>query len=143
MALGLLFAKNPPKIKFNYSLLGLFISLVVFITEVNLLNHFNWIREHDVYLFLVPTTFFLFNTVINIKLDNKKIFGTLRKISSLVFYCHLIVNFFVHQFLAIIGLDNINSLISYLFVILASVICSIIIIKLSQTKRFAFLKKLY
>lgn len=141
MGIGMLFAFKPIRIKFKLSVVLFAFSFILFLAETVILQSLGWIREPDIYVFLVPTVFFLFYIVIHIELKQHKIYRYLREQSTLIFYLHLFVSSVLNLLLPIVGLEITNSLIQYSVVIVATVIVSHIIILLSR--KFLWLKKVY
>ncbi len=122
-------------------ILGLFVGLML---EVMLGSFYGFNGKSDVYIFLVPLTFYVFCYARNLRLPDSPIWIYLRKQSMYIFYIHA-------WFLSLAGIflgngkyavANIGTLGRFLVVILLSFIFGHIIIKLSQKEKFSFLKYL-
>lgn len=57
--------------------------------ETVVVRHFNLAKQQDMYLFLIPVTFFLFDFVLHMDIKERKIYRTLRTLSVLIFYTHV------------------------------------------------------
>lgn len=122
---------------------GFVISMLLMFGETVILKYFNFVRARDMYLFLVPATIFLFCIVYNLHLKDNKIYQYLRILSSLIFYMHLWIFKIVNYILKKLNVDFENSMLCFMFTIIIIIICSVIMIKLSNTHRFKWMKKLY
>ena len=117
------------------------VSFALFIAETFVLQNLGWIREPDIYVFLVPTVFFMFCTVSNIELKERKIYRYLREQSTLIFFLHLWVSAVLNLVLEKAGFELNNSALNYVVVVVATILISHIIIILSR--KFKWIKKLY
>lgn len=111
--------------------------------EVAILAYCNWIREYDMYLFLVPSSFFLFFFVSHIEVKPHRIYRFMRISSSLVYFSHLWVNLLVGKAYAFAGIDASRTSLQFITSLVVSIIVSYLIITLSKYKYFGWLKKLY
>jgi len=124
-------------------LAGFVISMTLMFGEVVILKYFDFVRARDMYLFLVPATIFLFGTVYNLHLKDNKVYPYLRILSSLIFYMHLWIFRIVNHLLTKLNINFKDTMLCFVFTVLITIICSIIIIKLSDIHKFKWLKKLY
>lgn len=111
--------------------------------EAVILKYFNFVRAKDMYLFLVPATIFLFCIVYNMHLKDSKIYQYLRILSSLIFYMHLWIFKIVNYILRRLNIDFKDTMLYFVLTVIITIICSIIIIKLSEIHKFKWLKRLY
>lgn len=143
VSIGMCFAFFNIKIEKKKALIYFIISMVLMFFEVFILEYFHYIRGKDMYLFLIPATFFFFCFVIQVELPNSPLFKTLRILSSLIFYSHLWVNTIVSKALKIIYEPLTETCLHFVLTIIITIIVSLIIIKSSKTQRFKWLKILY
>ena len=115
-------------------------SMLLMIAEVSLLESRGAPREHDMYLFLVPAAFFLFCLIREIRLPDQARYPLLRKMSALMFYTHLWVNWAVRRLMLRLGVSMVNSPVRFLLVLGITLVLSWGICALSGRKRFSFLK---
>lgn len=134
VAIGMLMAYKPVCIKFRSALIGFFISMILLLTETIIVRYLGWNREQDMYIMLVPSTFFLFYLVSHIELKENAIYINLRFMSNLIYYMHLLIRNVMWIFL---GYD------SFMLTTIVLIICSIIIIKASNINKFRWLRKIY
>lgn len=136
--IGYYFATNEKVITKKKNILMIIIFLILLIFECYILKHLNFARAHDMYLTLIPLSFYVFNYFKDIKLDNKKIYIYMRKISSLVYFIHM----WIAAILKLLLRNVLNDwyIVFYLTVII-SIFLSLLIIKLS--KKYTWLKYLY
>lgn len=140
VCIGMLFAFYEFNISKKKALLGFIISMFL---EAVLLKYFGFVKKTDIYLFLVPAAFFAFAFISQVKLKDSPIYKTLRILSSLIYYSHIWVKIVVGKMLKIIYEPLSESCLVFLFTLIISVIGSFVVIKLSEVKKFHFLKKLY
>lgn len=168
VSFGYLFAKKEIDISRKKASILLAVSIVLYIAEVIVVKYFGWGLEEDMYLMLVPLIFFLFYLLISketetnnheslsekenlngLLIKEKKILGLkvdnvlLRNISTLVFYIHLFVFALYKDIVKITGGIFSENESIYVQVTIISIIASFLIIRLSETKYFKWLKKIY
>lgn len=143
VGLGMLFAFDKVNMTRKQALIGFVVSMTLMFIEVFSLEYFNFIREYDKYLFLVPATFFMFSIIRDIKLPDHKIYKNLRILSSLVFFIHPWIQEIVKKVLSMISEGLETTCLSFVVTLVMTIICSIITIKASNTTRFKWLKNLY
>ena len=124
--------------------IGFILSAGGLLAEILLLRKLGWSRATDIYLFQAPATVFFFLCLKNMSNLSGKNYRQLRKISGLLYYIHPLVGFLIE-----IGLEVVNPgfvLSRPLFfglILVFSMLISACLLKLSESKRGAFLKKLY
>lgn len=148
VSIGMLFAYVPIKMKEKYAVGGFIISMILLLGEVWMLKYFDMPKESNMYVFLVPAVFFLFYIATHIKLKNEEFCSALRVLSILMFYSHMFVYCFIDHtigFALNTGMPSAidNSLVRYCSTVLLTLALSYAIYKLSQTKRFNWLKWIY
>lgn len=134
VGIGMLIAYKPICMKFRSALIGFFISMILLFAETITVRYLGWNREQDMYVMLVPSTFFLFYFVSHLELKEREVYINLRFMSNLIYYVHLLIRDII---LILFGLNN------FILTVIVIIICSMIIIKLSNTKKFGWLKKVY
>lgn len=67
----------------------------------------------------------------------------LRNLSSLIFFIHLWVKWFIVKLFSIIGFEIDKTCLLFILTVVASVVISYMIYTMSNYKRFNILKKLY
>ena len=67
-------------------------SVPVLFAEVWLLHHFDIPQEHNMYVSLLPSVYFLFTFAASLPLQDRPIYGRLRTAGVLIYYLHLLVN---------------------------------------------------
>lgn len=143
VSIGMYFAFFNVKIKKKKALIGFAVSMIIMFGEVFILQHNHYIRGYDMYFFLVPATLFLFSFIQQVELPESPIFKTLRMLSSLIFYSHLWVESIVSGVLRIIYEPSLKTCLPFLLTLFITIICSLVIIKLSAFSKFRWLKSLY
>ena len=120
------------------------ISYLLMFFEALFVKYFNFVRAHDMYIFLVPTTFFMFYIAKNIKLKDNKVYLILRQLSSLIFYMHLWVSFVISKvFLLLFEINIGETSFKFIITLCVTIICGLAVIKLSKHKYFHWLRYLY
>ena len=144
VSMGMCFSYYGNKLAKSKALLGLLVSITLLGIEVFLLNYFKIeIRGNDMFLFLVPSAYFLFSYVEQINLKDNQVYKTLRVLSSLVFYTHLWVAFIFSKLVNVLN-ENLNkTCLKFICISAISLAISYIIYKLSLNDKYKFLQKLY
>ena len=143
VSLGMCFAFYNFNFNKNKASIGFIISMFFLLIETLSLHHFGYVRAYDLYLFLVPSVIFMFYISLNINLTNRLIYKTLRILSTLIFLSHLLINAIVYEILKIIYEPFTESWVQFLLTLMLSIIMSYTIIRISEYKRFIWLKYLY
>lgn len=143
VSIGMCFAFYNISIGRTKALIGFCCSMSAMFLEVFILQYFAFIREYDMYLFLVPATFFLFGFIRQINLPDNPVFKTLRLLSSLIFYSHPWVLAVVSRTLRTIYEPLSESFLLFILTLTVTIICSLILIKLSEREKFRWIKMLY
>lgn len=143
IAIGMVFAYYDINICRVKSIVLFVISMLFMFAEVFLAMKYGYIREHDMFVFLVPSAFFMFSFVKQISLSDNKIYKVLRVMSSLMFYTHLWVSWVIGRVMKAIGINTHNSCARFLSVLIITLILSYIIYDLSNKEKFERLKKLF
>lgn len=143
--LGALFAQKRIVMNNAVSIIGLIFSLAMMISEVLLLKHFSLPKDYNMFISLLPATFFLFYLATHLNLQNKPIYSNLRIIGVLIFFMHTFVKFFVG--LAIDALKDSTgtdlSAFLFLIVIILTTLIAILIERLSKKEKLRWLRYLY
>lgn len=143
VTIGMCIAIFDIRLEKRKALWGVCISMVLLLLEVYTLEDFGFIREYDMFLFLIPATFFAFSLIKEIKLADRRIYRDLRILSSLIFYLHLWVGNIVGKFLSIISVPLADSCLKFVISLLVTISGAYVIMKLSNVSKLKWLKKLY
>lgn len=144
VGIGAQIAYNGFKIPFKKALLGMIISYVLLFCEAVFVLKMRFVREYDMYFFLVPAVYFTFGVVQNWRIpSSSSAFKTLRSLSSLVFFTHVLVLWGIRKIFSHIGLGTDEGFVLFASTALFSIALSYLIIKLSETRYFRWLKKIY
>ena len=143
IGIGMIFALKEIKIKTPIAIIGFFSSLLFLFIEICAVEYFEFSRANDMYLFLVPTAFFMFYLIKKIHIQNHKAYKLLRILSSLIFYLHIWVRTIVFYIFSYLGIDIGQSSLAFLLTLTITIIASLLIIKLSNLQGYGWLKKLY
>ena len=143
VSIGALFSQEKVKISKPASLIGFLVSLLLLFTEAFTLRHFNFIKNYDMYIFLVPTTFFAFSYVKQAELADSGKYKTLRKLSTLIYFMQLWVSPVAEVLLARINPAWGRSWLRFVLTLAITIILGLIVIALSEKKPFRWMKRLY
>lgn len=154
MSIGTVFAYKNVNLSRRKSLIGFFVSFILMIIETYFVKLNGLANEHESSLFLLPTSFFLFSLIVNIRIEGKKqIFKNLRILSSLIYFSHFWIRYFFQE-----GIYHTLSYQYFLYtfipygvfekwlfpiVLIISICLSLAVIWLSKKKGFRWLKHLY
>ena len=126
------------------TLIGLVVSFILMFIEAMGLKQLGFVRDANMYLFLVPVTWFMFGLIVNYRISSKStIFETLKALSSLMFYIHLWIKWFLNKFFIIIGVNVDKTCLLFILAVCVSIVASYVIYSVSNIERFNWLKKLY
>ncbi len=145
IGIGAFFAFSKPNLKNSIAAVGFVFSLAITLVETFAVDRFELARYHNIYLFLVPTAFFLFYLALNIKLPPFKHSEKMRTYSSLIYYIHMGVRFLMITVVEgmIIKDHKIHSLLRFAIVLAVSAALSAAIGKAEKHRGFGWLKKLH
>ena len=116
-------------------------SMLGFIAEFIFVSKMKWQLEYDMYLLLVPASYFLAKTVLLLNISvSRRAAANVRALSSLIYFTHMI---FVEAFSILTPYDNVNSLLAFFIVLIPTIGFSAAVIALSRTEKFKFLKNIY
>jgi hypothetical protein len=146
MGIGMYFAYKPIVMKYTTAIIGLVASIILFFAEVLMVNFLDFARVYDMYIGLIPVTFFLFYIALHTELEkHKAIYKHLRYYSSMIFYLHLLVAPLIKKVLNLLdvyvyanGIYPVYALTIFVIIILTECI-----IKLSEHPHLKWLKLLY
>lgn len=144
VVLGALFAYKPIKINMKKATAFFLLSVALLFAEV-MLSYFRFnTTEPDMWIMLLPSSFFLFYIVTHIELKDSGKYIAMRKMSSLIYFGHRLIIFGIMAIGETLHSEALSEgLLQWFIVTVLSVAVSYSIIKLSQKSRFKFLKKLY
>ena len=109
------------------ALMGFVVSMLCLFFEVFLLKYNEIPIEYNMYVFLLPATFFLFSFAASIELKDRFIYKHLRNIGMVIYFSHLLVNkltllavSFVDKYCSI-GMVRYQFVLSLLFTLLIAI----------------------
>lgn len=144
MSIGMLFAFKKIEIPKKLAVSGFFLFYFLMFIEVFAVKYFDSLRAYDMYVFLVPVSFLMFYIVKNTELKNRKIYPILRQLSTLIFLMHLWIEKLVSKFFEYCFDFELKATCwDFIITLIITIVTSLIIIRLSENRRFQWLKKLY
>lgn len=144
VSLGMLFAYLPIRMSTKKAIVGLLISMLLFLIESALVRHLGWGKEKDLYLMLAPSAFFAFYIISHVDVKGRDIYKVLRLMSSLIFYLHVLINNILSFCFSKFPYElKCMQFMKFNIVLIISCLLSYVIIKLSNIKKLGWLKLLY
>lgn len=137
IGMGVWFAKVKKILRFKWTVLGLLISSCLFVAEAVFVEYHELARNHDMYIFLVPTVFFGFYVVAHIDMKHSGIYAHLRKIGFIIYLIHI----WVDKVLMFYWGMRIHSMVRYIVVLIVSIIFAEVLVCCS--KKCKWLRSLY
>lgn len=134
ITLGYFIKNKDLKIKKSISLIGLMISIFLMIIEIYFMKNNNLPLDYNMYISIVPATFFLFNLVKDIQLKDNRVYPMLRNMSIIVFLIQFIFNgvfLFIISFLGKYELED-NQWLRFIFISISSIISAYLFIKIKN-----------
>lgn len=95
--MGMCIARCNIKVKPYIAVLGLSVSIALFVVEASCLQKTGMVREQDMYLMLLPTAFFLILFALSLTVRIDTVF--LRKMSINIYFVHMIFRFVYKTFI--------------------------------------------
>ena len=142
--MGALFSQHKIKLKLTTALSGFFLSMFFLLVEVFLLTYYEISIDHNMYIFLIPSVFFLFIIAYTLELKDHIIYRQLRKIGTLIYFSHV----FIYKIIMLIAEKmnihcNIDILPYHFFIsLLLTILLSVIVNWLSTKDNFRWLNLL-
>ncbi len=150
VGIGAMFAHRKVDIKKNVAICGFAISMILLLIEAFCVKYLGVLRGGDLYLFLLPATFFLFYCTSHIEVKESVFARKARTYSSLIYYTHDLINVSIVSVIVklvekITGTAEyeMHSLLRFGIVMVGAVVASYMIIWLQRFKCFKWLRKLY
>ena len=100
--MGATFSNRKIILRTRTALIGFVVSMLCLFAEVFLLKYNDIPIEYNMYVFLLPATFFLFSFAISIELKDRPIYKHLRNIGMIVYFSHLLVNTVISPALSVV-----------------------------------------
>lgn len=125
------------------SLCFLITSIIMMCIESSILHALDIRKDSNILLFAPPSAYFAFAFFKTLEFKDNKIYKNLRTMSSLIFYSHLWIYCIVEKMISLFGYNLNNTPIPFVITLTSSIIFSFVIVKLSDTKPFGWLKKIY
>ena len=141
VSLGMILSNKEIFISRKKSLFFLSASLFMLFIEVFILAYFDISKDRNILLFTIPSALYCFFFLKTIHLKDSKI--DIRKLSSLIFYTHLWVFIAVSGCLKVSGIHLRSTPLLFIIVLAVTILISIIVINISNKKKFHWLKSLY
>jgi len=140
---GMLFAFYDIKIPKKKAFICFIISTAFMLLEAFILEYLNFVRVQDMYLFLVPTTFFGFSFISQVKLPNCPLFKILRILSMLMYYSHFWVCKIIEKLLEMVNESLTKTYLLSILTLMVTIIGSSIVVHLSKYPKMKWLKIFY
>lgn len=142
LIMGLVFSKYRIKITTQMSIFVSLICLILLSLEVWLLKTSGNTSKFSYVLLTGFTVFFIFNSVIRIKLNHNAAYPLLRKMSSIIYFVHpMFIN--INGSILLHYFSNENSVVLFSSVLVSVLLFSVGLIKVSHTKHFNKVKSVY
>lgn len=144
VTIGVVIADHGFNISRKKALLGFVLSYIAMLIEVAFVTYFHLIKGYDMYICLVPLSYFMFGLIVNYRIpSDSDVFKLLRILSSLIFYIHLWIKWGLMKIFDFIGFDVEKTCLLFILTAIGSIVCSYVIIKLSNVKHFTWMRKIY
>lgn len=143
--LGALLAGQKRKISTPTAIAGVIGSVVLLFAEVWALDHFAIAKGHNMYLFLLPATYFLLSAACSVKLSHKPIYPKLRAMGVLIYLTHMFSNGIITPLLAPLRaqVGSLLILFRFILVLLLSLGFSALVVWLAGKEKWKWLRWLY
>lgn len=143
-SIGVFMAYRPIRISMAFAVVGFVISVSLLLLSFSI-SRIGESYDHNMYLSLIPTTFFLLYIATHLNLSSSTIYKKLRAVGVLIFFLHIMVYALIKNGIAVtnsaIGMDL--SAFTFLIVVIIVTTLAFFIEYLSHKNRFGFLRILY
>ena len=147
LLLGGVIEKKKVTMKPLHAFFGFSLSMLLLLCEAVLIKLYDLPKDVNMYIFLVPATFFLLVFSTNVQVKRGIIFRKLRNVSIIVYFSHI----FIHAWIIwgwkildrLFGINLNNSLMNYFLTVIIATILGLLIDYLSKKEKYSFLKYLY
>ena len=143
--MGAWFARTGFTMRTSRAILGLVPTLALMVAEAAILKSHGICRDYNMYLLLLPASFFFFALAASLRLKPRPIYDHLRSIGALNYYTHIMVGHLLgYLFTALLRLTGIDlEPHSYLVVTAVTMLIATGIYQLSRKEKFTWLQYLY
>lgn len=143
--IGIILSQKKIKIDLKLAYFLTFLSYSLLMLETTLIEKNLNPKDYNMYISIIPIVFFMLYMFLNVNMKDRPIYKKIRIISILIYFSH---RMFIYLSKEIIDLINIHHKINlsnyhFLFTIVLTLLFSILIEKLSRTKKLQILKYLY
>lgn len=143
VSLGMILSTENKLLSAKKALFLFLVSLLMMCTESMLLKTFNIAKDFNILLFAIPSTIFCFMFLESLNLKDRKIYKSLRVLSSLIFFGHLWVDNIVWKCLSLLNENLYYTPIRFIATLSLTIIIAWIVMNISERKMFHWLKKMY
>lgn len=144
VAIGICYAdkqKNAKRLTKEWLFVLLLISCLVYFAEYLFLRVHNYMGAYDLYLGLAPIIFFGFPFLVSFQCKNNT--RMIRSVSSLIYFFHVWIDYAMQRMCSLLNFDFANCILRFWIVLIITTIVSCLIVILSKTEKYKFLKYLY
>ena len=143
--LGASIAHSKKKLRPGVALIGFLGSMLCMFAEVFLLRRLDIPQDYNMYVFLVPSAFFLFSFARGLELKDRPIYKQLRTVGVLAYFVHLIVDKLVKFGLLYLGnaLGHSLGALQYIVTFLTTFAVAIGFARLANREKYRWLQFLY
>lgn len=136
--MGATFSNSKIILKTRTALIGFAASVLCLFAEAFLLEYNNIPIEYNMYISLLPATFFLFSFAASIELKDSSVYKHLRSIGTVIYFSHLFVSEFTLLAVSVVDKYFNNVLMRYQFILSLSftLLIALFLVWLSQKERF-------
>ena len=100
--MGATFSNRKMILRTRTALIGFAVSMLCLFTEVFLLKKNDIPIQYNMYVFLLPATFFLFSFAVGVELKDRSVYKHLRTIGMVIYFSHLLVNTFTSLAISVV-----------------------------------------
>ena len=145
LLIGAAFAVKKIKIKPVFAATGFFVSVAFLVAEAYTLECFGNCQDYNMFLSLLPATFFLFALAACVDLPHNDRYERMQVVGSLVYYMHMMVYIVVDLVLAVVMKFTGMNLFAWEFLatVLVSYLAAFIVWTISKRHQFAWMQYLY
>ena len=143
--MGVLFVYKPIRMNIPVAIIGFIVSILLLIVEAYFVKIRRTPLDNNMYISLLPATFFLFYIATHLKLKDRKIYSTLRAMGVIIFFIHLFVYRLIeYVFLIAKNYSGIDlSVFTLTSVITVSTVFAYFFVRLSNKEKYKLLRFLY
>lgn len=143
VSIGMFLAYYEVEFSANKARILFVISMLFLLLEAFFVHHHHLAKAYDMYFFLAPAVLFGFFCIMQIRLQDRPVYRTLRLLSMLIFYLHPWMIKIIQKILEHVLPSMAKTSMLFVLTVFGTILLSVLILHLSERPHFIWMKHLY